>query len=94
MNFTTPGSYWQAGASLGELPAAQQAFGGADQIALHDTGEVASRILPPLHAPGAMWLSTQGNPGTMLDAPLRRFLFTRMPTLTKEGPQKSTRAPS
>jgi Hypothetical glycosyl hydrolase family 15 len=78
--FLHTGIVLAGGASLGELHAAQQAFSGGDQIALHDTGEVASKILPPLHAPGAMWLSTQGDPGTMLDAPLRRFLFTRMPT--------------
>jgi hypothetical protein len=43
-------------------------------------GQVPSDILQRRHAPGALWLSTLGDPGTMLDAPLRRFLFTRMPT--------------
>jgi hypothetical protein len=41
----------------------------------------AQIVLPPRQRRGAMWISTKGDPGTMLDAPLRRFLFTRMPTL-------------
>jgi hypothetical protein len=41
----------------------------------------ASSVQQQTGARGAMWLSTLGDPGTMLDAPLRRFLFARMPTV-------------
>jgi Hypothetical glycosyl hydrolase family 15 len=43
--------------------------------------QLPSGMLQGPHPPGAMWLSTLGDPGTMLDAPLRQFLFTRMPTV-------------
>ena len=60
-------------AALGELHPAPQAS--TTTIGKH----IAPTILQP-HAPRALWLSTQGDPGIMLDAPLRRFLFGRIPT--------------
>jgi hypothetical protein len=65
------------GAAIGELHGAHQAV---DMVAATDQPEADSMVLQPRHPPGAMWISTKGDPGTMLDAPLRRFLFTRMPT--------------
>ena len=63
--FLETGIVLAGSAALGELHAARQAFSGGDQSALHETAAVASRILQPLHPPGALWLSTQGDPGTM-----------------------------
>ena len=51
-----------------------------DHSAFAGALEVGSASLQPARATGALWLSTKGAAGTMLDAPLRRFLFTRMPT--------------
>jgi hypothetical protein len=59
------------------LEAALALAGGAAVAELQST--TAFMAAAP-HGPGAMWISTMGDPGTMLDAPLRRFLFTRMPT--------------
>jgi hypothetical protein len=78
--FLQTGIVLACGASFGELHAVQQTFSGEDKVSLHEMRDVASNVLPPPHSPGALWLSTQGNSGTMPDAALRQFLFTRMPT--------------
>ena len=79
--FLETGIVLAAGAAIGDVHAAQQATKTVERVAPVNGLELASTILRPPHPPGAMWLSTQGDPGTMLDAPLRRFLFTRMPTV-------------
>ena len=70
-DFLRTGIGLAAGAAIGEPHAARQAI-----------KEASSTSLRPEHSScGVLWLSTQGDPGTMLDAALRRFLFTRMATV-------------
>ena len=68
-------------AAIGELPAGQRAPRTFDHVAPADLLGAGSMTLQPRQRRGALWIGTQGDPGTMLDAPLRRFLFTRMPTV-------------
>ena len=79
--FLETGIALAAGAAMGDLHAEQHASTAVEPVAPADNLDAASTILRPPHPPGAMWLSTRGDPGTMLDAPLRRFLFARMPTI-------------
>ena len=90
--FLETGIVLAGGAAIGDLHAAQDAAHAVDKVAPGIAWERRRCVLQPRHRPGALWLSTKGVSGTMLDAPLRRFLFTRMPTtVVLNGELKGTK---